>query len=51
MTEWLTLLLETIATVSAIAGMIIVLTIMYATAKKVFPKAPKQDIEVIEIKS
>ena len=51
MTEWLTLILETIATVSAIAGMIIVLTIMYATAKKVFPKAPKKDIEVKEIKT
>jgi len=49
MTEWLTLLLETIATVSAIAGMIIVLTMMYAIAKRAFPKTEKKKVKEIKI--
>ena len=48
--KWLTTLLEMLAGVSALAGMIIVLTIMYAFVKKQLPELPKKKIEKKEIK-
>ena len=43
-------MLEMLAGVSALAGMIIVLTITYALVRKQLPKFPKKDTEVKEIK-
>ena len=43
-------MLEVLAGVSALAGMIIVLTITYALVRKQLPKFPKKDTEVKEIK-
>tara|TARA_R100000455_G_C6260730_1_gene116103 strand:- start:636 stop:1172 length:537 start_codon:yes stop_codon:yes gene_type:complete len=48
--KWLIMMLEMLAGVSALAGMIIVLTITYALVRKQLPKFPKKDIEVKEIK-
>ena len=39
--KWLTMMLEMLGIVSALAGMIIVLTIMYALVKKQLPKIQK----------
>ena len=47
--KWLTMMLEMLGIVSALAGMIIVLTIMYALVKKQLPKYPKKVIEVKKI--
>ena len=48
--KWLIMMLEMLAGVSALAGMIIVLTITYALVRKQLPKFPKKDTEVKEIK-
>ena len=48
--KWLITMLEMLAGVSALAGMIIVLTITYALVRKQLPKFPKKDTEVKEIK-
>ena len=41
MNQWLVWILETIATISASAGMIILLIMMYAFAKSILPKIKK----------
>ena len=48
--KWLITMLEMLAGVSALAGMIIVLTITYALVRKQLPKFPKKVTEVKEIK-
>ena len=48
--KWLITMLEMLAGVSALAGMIIVLTITYALVRKQLPKFPKKDTEVKETK-
>ena len=48
--KWLIMMLEMLAGVSALAGMIIVLTITYALVRKQLPKFPKKHTEEKEIK-
>ena len=48
--KWLITFLEMLAGVSALAGMIIVLTIIYALVRTQLPKSPKKVTEVKEIK-